>query len=115
MGPGDGGIPGAVKRVRSIRDAAAEVKLDIIALGHGDAVAGQDDAQHSLEHAAGIAGSPGASSAERRSGGSEIAGKQGKKRSRGSRARRQPRSSECRMPGALVGVGSRTRRKQRCP
>jgi predicted TIM-barrel enzyme len=51
--------------VQAIRDAAASVKPDIIALCHGGPIAEPEDAQFVLEHTTGVAGFFGASSMER--------------------------------------------------
>jgi predicted TIM-barrel enzyme len=51
--------------VQAIRDAAAAVKPDIIALCHGGPIAEPEDAQYVLEHTTGVAGFFGASSMER--------------------------------------------------
>jgi predicted TIM-barrel enzyme len=51
--------------VQAIRDAAAAVKPDIIALCHGGPIAEPEDAQFVLEHTTGVAGFFGASSMER--------------------------------------------------
>jgi len=58
-------IEAAAERVQRIRDAAAEVKPDIIALCHGGPIAEPDDAQYVLDHTTGVAGFFGASSMER--------------------------------------------------
>jgi predicted TIM-barrel enzyme len=55
----------SAERVQAIRDAAAEVKPDIIALCHGGPIAEPGDAQYVLEHTNGVAGFFGASSMER--------------------------------------------------
>ena len=51
--------------VQAIRDAAAAVKPDIIALCHGGPIAEPEDAQFVLDHTSGVAGFFGASSMER--------------------------------------------------
>ncbi len=51
--------------VQAIRDAAAVVKPDIIALCHGGPIAEPEDAQYILDHTTGVAGFIGASSMER--------------------------------------------------
>jgi predicted TIM-barrel enzyme len=58
-------IEAAAERVQRIRDAAAEVNPDIIALCHGGPIAEPDDAQYVLDHTTGVAGFFGASSMER--------------------------------------------------
>lgn len=55
----------AAERVQAIRDAAAAVNPDIIALCHGGPIAEPDDARFILEHTTGVAGFFGASSMER--------------------------------------------------
>ena len=51
--------------VQEIRDAAAAVKPDVIALCHGGPIAEPEDAQYILDHTTGVAGFFGASSMER--------------------------------------------------
>ncbi len=58
-------LEASAERVQAIRDAAAGVKPDIIALCHGGPIAEPDDAQYILEHTTGVAGFFGASSMER--------------------------------------------------
>jgi len=58
-------IEAAAERVQAIRDAAVEVKPDIIALCHGGPIAEPDDAQYVIDHTSGVAGFFGASSMER--------------------------------------------------
>ena len=58
-------IEAAAERVQRIRDAAAEVNPNIIALCHGGPIAEPDDAQYVLDHTTGVAGFFGASSMER--------------------------------------------------
>ncbi len=58
-------IEAAAERVQRIRDAAAEVNPNIIALCHGGPIAEPDDAQYVLDHTSGVAGFFGASSMER--------------------------------------------------
>lgn len=55
----------SAERVQAIRDAAAAVKPDIIALCHGGPIAEPEDAQFVLEHTTGVDGFFGASSMER--------------------------------------------------
>jgi predicted TIM-barrel enzyme len=55
----------SAERIQAIRDAAADVKPDIIALCHGGPIAEPQDAQFILEHTTGVAGFFGASSMER--------------------------------------------------
>jgi predicted TIM-barrel enzyme len=55
----------SAERIQAIRDAAAEVKPDIIALCHGGPIAEPQDAQYVLSHTIGVAGFFGASSMER--------------------------------------------------
>lgn len=55
----------SAERVQAIRDAAAAVRPDIIALCHGGPIAEPEDAQYVLEHTSGVAGFFGASSMER--------------------------------------------------
>jgi predicted TIM-barrel enzyme len=58
-------IEAAADLVQRIRDAAAEVNPNIIALCHGGPIAEPDDAQYILDHTTGVAGFFGASSMER--------------------------------------------------
>ncbi len=58
-------LEASVERVQAIRDAAAGVRPDIIALCHGGPIAEPDDAQYVLDHTTGVAGFFGASSMER--------------------------------------------------
>ncbi len=58
-------LEASAERIQAIRDAAVEVKPDIIVLCHGGPVAEPEDAQYVLEHTAGVAGFFGASSMER--------------------------------------------------
>ena len=58
-------IEAAAQRVQRIRDAAAAVNPNIIALCHGGPIAEPDDAQYVLDHTTGVAGFFGASSMER--------------------------------------------------
>jgi predicted TIM-barrel enzyme len=58
-------IETAAERVQAIRDAAAAVNPDIIALCHGGPIAEPEDAQYVLDHTTGVAGFFGASSMER--------------------------------------------------
>jgi predicted TIM-barrel enzyme len=58
-------IEAAAERVQAIRDAAAAVNPDIIALCHGGPIAEPEDAQYVLDHTTGVAGFFGASSMER--------------------------------------------------
>ena len=58
-------LEASAERVQAIRDAAVEVKPDIIALCHGGPIAEPDDAQYVLDHTTGVAGFFGASSMER--------------------------------------------------
>ncbi len=58
-------IEAAAERVQAIRDAAAAVNPDIIALCHGGPIAAPEDAQYVLDHTTGVAGFFGASSMER--------------------------------------------------
>jgi predicted TIM-barrel enzyme len=58
-------IEAAAERVQRIRDAAAEVNPNIIALCHGGPIAEPEDAQYVLDHTTGVAGFFGASSMER--------------------------------------------------
>ena len=58
-------IEAAAERVQRIRDAAAAVNPNIIALCHGGPIAEPDDAQYVLDHTTGVAGFFGASSMER--------------------------------------------------
>ncbi len=58
-------LEAAAERVQAIRDAAVEVKPDIIALCHGGPIAEPDDAQYVIDHTTGVAGFFGASSMER--------------------------------------------------
>ncbi len=55
----------AVERVQRIRDAAVEVRPDVLVLCHGGPIAEPDDAAHVLEQTDGIVGFFGASSMER--------------------------------------------------
>ncbi|MCJ7831892.1 MAG: phosphoenolpyruvate hydrolase family protein [Actinobacteria bacterium] len=55
----------SAERVQAIRDAAAEVKPDIIVLCHGGPIAEPEDAEYVLSHTTGVAGFFGASSQER--------------------------------------------------
>ena len=55
----------SAEAVQAIRDAAAAVKPDIIALCHGGPIAEPEDAQYILDHTTGVAGFFGASSMER--------------------------------------------------
>ena len=55
----------SAERIQAIRDAAAEVKPDIIALCHGGPIAEPEDAQFVLGRTSGVAGFFGASSMER--------------------------------------------------
>jgi predicted TIM-barrel enzyme len=58
-------LEASAELVQAIRDAAAAVKPDIIALCHGGPIAEPEDAQYVLEHTTGVAGFFGASSMER--------------------------------------------------
>jgi len=58
-------IEASAERVQRIRDAAAAVNPNIIALCHGGPIAEPDDAQYVLDHTTGVAGFFGASSMER--------------------------------------------------
>lgn len=58
-------LEASAERVQAIRDAAASVKPEIIALCHGGPIAEPDDARYILEHTTGVAGFFGASSMER--------------------------------------------------
>jgi predicted TIM-barrel enzyme len=58
-------LEASAELVQAIRDAAAAVKPDIIALCHGGPIAEPEDAQYILEHTSGVAGFFGASSMER--------------------------------------------------
>jgi predicted TIM-barrel enzyme len=58
-------LQASAELVQAIRDAAAAVKPDIIALCHGGPIAEPDDAQYVLDHTSGVAGFFGASSMER--------------------------------------------------
>jgi predicted TIM-barrel enzyme len=58
-------LEASAEAVQAIRDAAAAVKPDIIALCHGGPIAEPEDAQYILEHTTGVAGFFGASSMER--------------------------------------------------
>jgi predicted TIM-barrel enzyme len=58
-------IEAAAERVQAIRDAAAAVNPDVIALCHGGPIAEPEDAQYVLDHTTGVAGFFGASSMER--------------------------------------------------
>ncbi|MEX1296724.1 MAG: phosphoenolpyruvate hydrolase family protein [Candidatus Limnocylindrales bacterium] len=58
-------LEAAAERIQRIRDAAAAVKPDVIALCHGGPVAEPEDAQYVLAHTTGVAGFFGASSMER--------------------------------------------------
>jgi predicted TIM-barrel enzyme len=58
-------LEASAELVQAIRDAAAAVKPDIIALCHGGPIAEPEDAQFVLEHTTGVAGFFGASSMER--------------------------------------------------
>jgi predicted TIM-barrel enzyme len=55
----------AVDRVQALRDAAAEVRPDILCLCHGGPIAEPDDARHVLDRTTGVVGFFGASSMER--------------------------------------------------
>jgi predicted TIM-barrel enzyme len=55
----------AAKRVQAMRDAAVQVKPDILVLCHGGPIAEPQDAQYIFDHTTGIAGFFGASSIER--------------------------------------------------
>ncbi|GAA3739032.1 phosphoenolpyruvate hydrolase family protein [Salinactinospora qingdaonensis] len=55
----------ATQRVQEMRDAAVEVRADIIVLCHGGPIAEPEDARYVLERATGVAGFFGASSVER--------------------------------------------------
>ena len=55
----------SAKRVQAMRDAAVEVKPDILVLCHGGPIAEPRDAQYVFDHTTGIAGFFGASSIER--------------------------------------------------
>lgn len=55
----------AAQRVQALRDAAVEVKPDILVLCHGGPIAEPEDAQYVFEHTTGVAGFFGASSVER--------------------------------------------------
>ena len=55
----------SAKRVQAMRDAAVEVKPDILVLCHGGPIAEPEDAQYIFDHTEGIAGFFGASSIER--------------------------------------------------
>ncbi|WP_043097006.1 phosphoenolpyruvate hydrolase family protein [Kallotenue papyrolyticum] len=55
----------AARRVQAMRDAAAEVRPDILVLCHGGPIATPEDAQYIFDHTEGIAGFFGASSIER--------------------------------------------------
>jgi predicted TIM-barrel enzyme len=58
-------LEASAELVQAIRDAAAAVKADIIALCHGGPIAEPEDAQYILDHTTGVAGFFGASSMER--------------------------------------------------
>jgi predicted TIM-barrel enzyme len=58
-------LEASAELVQAIRDAAAAVKPDIIALCHGGPIAEPEDAEYVLEHTTGVAGFFGASSMER--------------------------------------------------
>jgi predicted TIM-barrel enzyme len=58
-------LEASAERVQAIRDAAASVKPEIIALCHGGPIAEPDDARYILDHTTGVAGFFGASSMER--------------------------------------------------
>jgi predicted TIM-barrel enzyme len=58
-------LEASAELVQAIRDAAAAVKPDIIALCHGGPIAEPEDAQYVLGHTTGVAGFFGASSMER--------------------------------------------------
>ena len=58
-------LEASAELVQAIRDAAAAVKPDIIALCHGGPIAEPEDAQYILDHTTGVAGFFGASSMER--------------------------------------------------
>jgi predicted TIM-barrel enzyme len=55
----------AVERVQALRDAAAEVRPDILCLCHGGPIAEPGDAQYVLDRTTGVVGFFGASSMER--------------------------------------------------
>src|SRR3954466_1700922 len=55
----------AVARVQVLRDAAAEIKPDILCLCHGGPIAEAEDARHVVENTSGVVGFFGASSMER--------------------------------------------------
>jgi predicted TIM-barrel enzyme len=55
----------AVSRVQAMRDAAAEVRPDILVLCHGGPIAEPGDASYVLSHTKGVVGFFGASSVER--------------------------------------------------
>jgi len=55
----------AVERVQVLRDAAAEIKPDILCLCHGGPIAEAEDARHVVENTSGVVGFFGASSMER--------------------------------------------------
>jgi predicted TIM-barrel enzyme len=55
----------AVERVQVLRDAAAEIKPDILCLCHGGPIAEAEDARHVIENTSGVVGFFGASSMER--------------------------------------------------
>lgn len=56
----------SLRRLRKqIRDAAVKIHPDILMLCHGGPIAGPQNAQYSIDHTEGIAGSFGASSIER--------------------------------------------------
>jgi predicted TIM-barrel enzyme len=58
-------IEASAERVQAIRDAAAAVNPNIIALCHGGPIAEPDDARYILDHTTGVDGFFGASSMER--------------------------------------------------
>ena len=55
----------SVRRVQEMRDAAVEVKPDILVLCHGGPIAEPEDAQYVLDRTTGVVGFFGASSMER--------------------------------------------------
>jgi predicted TIM-barrel enzyme len=55
----------SAKRVQAMRDAAVQVRPDILVLCHGGPIATPEDAQYIFDHTEGIAGFFGASSIER--------------------------------------------------
>jgi predicted TIM-barrel enzyme len=58
-------LDGCVEAIQAIRDAAVEVRADVIVLCHGGPIAEPEDASYVLERTDGVAGFFGASSMER--------------------------------------------------